>query len=229
MFWGRRLTPHAPQDDGTADEDWAKPVNPSKALPFIEGWTPWIHDMIRVTPEDRVVDFKLMWRNTRSTWHSPRARVIQIGDSAHTFLPTSASGAVMALEDAFSLAALLERSGKDKAPLALQAQGILRYGRVTCAQKMGFKNREKWHNTDWDAVAKDPSVLTKQVGTWVSQHDPEQYAIDSYDKCVDHIVNGAPFANTNLPPGHTVKPWTVEELLGYAARGEPIIDDGDWS
>ncbi|KAH7235412.1 maackiain detoxification [Fusarium tricinctum] len=217
------------KDDGTAEEDWAKPTSPKKALPYIKGWTPWLTDLVNITPEDRVVDFKLMWRNTSKVWHSPRARVIQIGDAAHTFLPTSASGATMALEDAFSLASLLQIAGKGHASLALKAQTSLRYERVTCAQKMGFKNRENWHNTDWDAIAKDPSILLKQVGDWVSQHDPELYAYDAYGKCIHNLITGAPFENTNIPPGHHTKPWTVAELLAYADRGERIIDDGDWS
>lgn len=100
---------------------------------------------------------------------------------------------------------------------------------MTCAQKMGFKNRENFHNTDWDAVAKNPSSILKQVDRWVSEHNPEQYAYDSYDKCSDYILSGKPFQNTNTPPGHTFKPWTVDELLAYAERGERITDDGDWS
>lgn len=67
-----------------------------------------------------------MWRNPKEKWVSSKARVVQTGDSAHTFLPTSASGATMALEDSFSLAALLHLSGKSNAPLALKVQNKLR-------------------------------------------------------------------------------------------------------
>lgn len=85
-----------------------------------------MQELVKVTPNDGVVDFKLMWRNPRETWVSPKARVVQIGDAAHTFLPTSASGATMALEDGLSLAALLHLSGKKDAPLALRVQNKLR-------------------------------------------------------------------------------------------------------
>ncbi|KAF9878042.1 hypothetical protein CkaCkLH20_04618 [Colletotrichum karsti] len=98
------------KDDGNAAEDWAKPADPKDALPYVEGWAPWLQELVKVAPKHGVVDFKLMWRNPREKWISPKARVIQIGDAAHTFLPTSASGATMALEDAISLAALLHRS-----------------------------------------------------------------------------------------------------------------------
>ncbi|KAG6359082.1 hypothetical protein INS49_012602 [Diaporthe citri] len=223
------LTHKASPDTGKSSEDWAKPADPRDTLPFVEGWAPWINELIKVTPSDGVVDFKLMWRNPRESWVSPKARVVQIGDSAHTFLPTSASGATMALEDAFSLAALLHISGKDEPSLALRVQNKLRFERVTCAQKMGFRNRENFHNTDWDAAAKSPDSVLKQVDKWVFQHDAEKYAYDKYEKCADHIHNEAPFQNTNTPPGHTFKLWTVRELLELGERGEKIIDDGDWS
>ena len=73
------------------------------------------------------MDFKLMWRDPRDKWASPKGRVIQIGDAAHAFLPTSASGATMALEDSFSLATCLQLSGKSNAPLAVKVHNHLRY------------------------------------------------------------------------------------------------------
>lgn len=104
-----------------------------------------------------------------------------------------------------------------------------RFERVSCAQKMGFKNRELFHNTDWDAVAKDPQILGKMVGNWVVHHDPEQYAYENYADCAEHLLNGEPYENTNSVPGYRYKPWTARELLDAADRGEPVVDDGDWS
>lgn len=109
------------------------------------------------------------------------------------------------------------------------ADCIVRFERVTCAQKMGFRNRENFHNTDWDAAAKNPDSILKQVDRWVSRHDAEKYAYDMYETCADHVLNGTPFQNTNTPPGHAFKLWTVTELLELGERGEKIIDDGDWS
>jgi hypothetical protein len=64
---------------------------------------------------------------------------------------------------------------------------------------MGFKNREVYHNTDWDAVAKNPEIMGKMVGDWLVHH------------------------------GYTYKPWTVKELLNASESGEPVEDEGDWS
>ena len=104
-----------------------------------------------------------------------------------------------------------------------------RFERVSCAQKLGFKNRELFHNTDWDAVAKNPEIMGKVVGNWLVHHDPAQYANENYAKCAEHLLRGAPFENTNYVPGYKYKPWTVRELLDASESGNPIQDEGDWS
>jgi hypothetical protein len=61
------------------------------------------------------------------------------------------------------------------------------------------------------------------------RHNPEQYVYDNYGKGVDHVITGAPFRNTNTPPGYEYKPWTVKELMDASDRREPVVDEGDWS
>ena len=67
-----------------------------------------------------------MWRYPQPRWVSPIGRVVQIGDSAPPFLPTSASGGTMAMEDAFSLAACLQLAGKNDACLETKLHNHLR-------------------------------------------------------------------------------------------------------
>lgn len=59
--------------------------------------------MVRQTPDDRLVDYKLVWRDPLETWLSPSKRIILMGDAAHCHLPTSAQGACQAIEDAVTL------------------------------------------------------------------------------------------------------------------------------
>jgi len=103
-----------------------------------------------------------------------------------------------------------------------------RFERVSSAQKMGFKNREVFHNTNWDIVTKNPEAMGKMVGDWIIYHDPEQYAYDSYTSCADHILNDAPFEHRNAVPGYTYEPWTVKQLLEASDAGQPIVDEGLW-
>ncbi|KAB8074419.1 hypothetical protein BDV29DRAFT_190994 [Aspergillus leporis] len=178
-------------DDHGAEEDWDKIVPTDKALQYIDGWEPVLAEVVKATPNNRCTD-----------WNS----VIQLGDSAHSFLPTSGTGAAMVMEDAYSLATCLQLGGKTNITLAVRVHNKLRFERVSCAQKTGFKNRELFHDTDWDT-----------------------YVYDNYGKGVDHVITGAPFRNTNTPPGYEYKPWTVKELMDASDRREPVVDEGDWS
>ncbi|CAI6088188.1 unnamed protein product [Clonostachys chloroleuca] len=216
------------RDTGNGEEEWTKKTSIDNALPYIDGWAPEVRDIIESAPNREAVDFKLMWRNPRDTWFSPKKRVIQIGDAAHSFLPTSTSGASMALEDGFSLAACLQIAGKKDAPLAIRVHNHLRAGRVSCAQRLGLKNRELYHCADWDAPDFDPTPFRTLVGKWLVHHDPEQYAYDNYETCASHLTAGTLFENTNAVPGFPNKPWTVQELLEASDHGEKIVDEGDW-
>jgi 2-polyprenyl-6-methoxyphenol hydroxylase-like FAD-dependent oxidoreductase len=81
--------------------------------------------LIKQTHKNTTVDWKLMWRDPKPAWTSPSLRIIQLGDAAHTFLPTSANGATQAMEDGISLASCLELAGKDNIPLALRVHNHL--------------------------------------------------------------------------------------------------------
>ncbi|KAF7169116.1 hypothetical protein CNMCM5623_001924 [Aspergillus felis] len=201
------------RDDHNAEENWDKTVSTDTALQYISGWEPFLTELVKATPGHRCTDWKLLWRNPQPRWTSPNARVIQLGDAAHSFLPTSGSGAAMAMEDAYSLATCLHLGGKSNAPLA----------------KMGFHHREKFHNTDWDEVARNPDILSKTTADWIMRHNPEQYAYDNYNSCAQHILAGKAFQNTNIPPGYKYEPWTVKQLMDASDRHEPVIDEGDWS
>ena len=103
------------------------------------------------------------------------------------------------------------------------------FERVACAQRSGFKNREKWHNMDFEEAKKHPERLAMAVGRWINSHDPETYAYDNYRKCANHVVSGAPFQSTNIPPGYNYEPWTIDELLHAADGQHETVDPGDWS
>lgn len=92
---------------------------------------------------------------------------------------------------------------------------------------MGFKTREVWHKTDWDAVAKNPLVVGKTIGDWVLNHDPEKYAYENHSTCAKHLTGGSPFKNTNSVPGFTYKPWDIRDLLSASEREELVIDEGN--
>ena len=83
-------------------------------------------ELIKQAPNGVMLDWKLMWRNPQPRWVAPRGRVVQIGDAAHPFLPTSANGANMAMEDGYTLAACLQIGGEGNVPLATKVFNKLR-------------------------------------------------------------------------------------------------------
>jgi hypothetical protein len=104
---------------------------------------------------------------------------------------------------------------------------MFRFERVACLQKLGIVNQESRHRVVTSNNVKQ-SKSKGLLGTWIWRHDPERYAIENYEKALMHLVEGTPFSNTNIPPGHVYQPWTIDELLSASGRGEKIVLDGDW-
>ena len=52
-------------------------------------WSPIFKELIKLTPPNTIVNFELLWRDPQPQWASPGSRVVQIGDSAHSYLPVS--------------------------------------------------------------------------------------------------------------------------------------------
>lgn len=243
------------QDTGSAAESWSTRIDAEDVLRELEkqpGWDEGLLALIKQTPKQAIVDWKLMWRNPNPLWTSVGGLVVQLGDAAHSFLPTSANGATQACEDGISLATCLELAGKNNIPLATRVHNTLRsvlvlqtrhplapkfhncltypsFERVSCAQRTGFKNREMWHQTDFEHAKRHPEKLAQMTGRWITDHDPEEYTYQNWKKCVNHLVSGAEFKNTNIPPGYSYKAWTIDELLSLTDEGKTLKDEGDWS
>ncbi|KAF3760042.1 FAD/NAD(P)-binding domain-containing protein [Cryphonectria parasitica EP155] len=203
------------ETDDTAEEAWSATCDASNALPFVpveEGWHPAVSALVRSTPNNRCINWKLVWRSPHPDWTSTGGRIQLIGDAAHPFVPTSGSGAVMAIEDAYSLSTCLSLAGKDNIPLALRAHTKMRFERVSQAQRLGVENREYYHQPDWEAFEKDPAAVAGLVPKWITSHDVYKYTQDNFDKATDAVRNGTPFKNTNGPPGVEYQDWTVKEI-----------------
>ncbi|TVY75172.1 FAD-dependent monooxygenase fsr3 [Fusarium oxysporum f. sp. cubense] len=218
----------------TSEENWNAHLNADAAIAEfkkVAGWSPTILALVNTTPPGGVNDYRMMWRNPQAVQASPLGRVIQIGDACHTFLPTSANGAVQAMEDGASLAACLRLGGKEKIQLATKVHSLLRFQRVSCAQLMGFMNRQTLHHADWDAIKNDPIRIRRGPGWWIGSHDPEQYALDNFEAAASHITNKTPFENTNMPDDYQYKPWNIDEIEAEMRKpgfkpNEVFMDNG---
>lgn len=83
--------------------------------------------VIKKTPPNTVIDYKITWRDPDPVWTSKSGHVVKIGDAAHAFIPNSTNGATQAMEDGISLAACLKLAGKPNIALATRIHTKLRY------------------------------------------------------------------------------------------------------
>ncbi|KEY69562.1 hypothetical protein S7711_09276 [Stachybotrys chartarum IBT 7711] len=221
-------------DSGDAAEAWRSTISAPAVLELMDavpGWDPALREIISKTPDNSIIDWKLLWRNPQPQWASKMGRVVQLGDCAHSFLPTSANGATQAMEDAVTLATCLRLGGRDKVVESVKTHVLLRYERVSTLQRFGFAQRQTLHKTDPVVVEKNPEAFKLKMSKWIWQHDPVQYARDNFHKAFAAVVDGAEFQNTNLPPGAKYEPWTIEEELARESQGlrTTLYSSGDWS
>lgn len=166
-------------------------------------------EILKHIPEKSCIDWTLRWRDPQPQWASDGGRVVQLGDSAHSFLPTSGNGATQAIEDAISLASCLRIGGKGKEYISTKVHNKLRFERVSALQKGGFANRQLMHHIDLDAAEAKPELITMSLPGWIWKQNPAKYAMDNYAAVEAHLTTGSPFENTNGPPGVKYEAWTI--------------------
>jgi 2-polyprenyl-6-methoxyphenol hydroxylase-like FAD-dependent oxidoreductase len=114
----------------SSSESWSKAVSVEdvfESIPEMNDWPDYARRVIELTPKDKLLDFELVWRDPQPIWTSFSGLVVQIGDAAHTFLPSSGNGANQGLEDAISLAKCLRIAGKkENIPEATKVHNKLR-------------------------------------------------------------------------------------------------------
>jgi len=113
---------------GEATETWEPDTDPEEIVQHllkVPDWSPAILALVRTAPRG-VVHWPLLWRDLQREWVSKGGHVVQVGDSAHTFTPTSGNGATQALEDAATLAACLELSGRGGMDTGTKIYNLLR-------------------------------------------------------------------------------------------------------
>jgi 2-polyprenyl-6-methoxyphenol hydroxylase-like FAD-dependent oxidoreductase len=219
-------------------ESWDPDIDPEAVIEVLRrlpGWHPAIEEIVSNTPKGSIIQWPLLWRNLRRHWTSRGGRVVQVGEAAHSSIPSSASGGTLAMEDAVTLASCLQLAclggGSDGAPMGTRVYNLLRYERVSCSQKLAFVNAEVLSGADMGDVTNDPDKIRIRLPKWLFQHEPEAYAYEKYGQAFAHLICGAPYQNTNTPPGHVVRPWTIEEIHKDARKGKKLAEflDGDWS
>ncbi|OJJ59634.1 hypothetical protein ASPSYDRAFT_200379 [Aspergillus sydowii CBS 593.65] len=164
------------KDESNITDRWSFPGKLADVYKIFEGWAPICKRIVSKTPEESLIDWKLIWQDPLPTWVSQGGRIALAGDSAHAFLPTSTQGATQALEDGVTIATCLKWAGKERIPDALRAFERIRYDRVCKVQETGKTTRERWHKANWDEIEADPKKLELPREGWILNHDAEGHA-----------------------------------------------------
>ncbi|KAK5718236.1 hypothetical protein LTR17_015754 [Elasticomyces elasticus] len=225
---------------GSEAESWSNTIEADEVLREMNNTpgAPWSSDfqgLVRCTPPQTIINFALWWRDQQPTCTSAEGRVVQIGDCAHSFLPSSGNGATQAIEDAVTLASCLQCGGADKVVEAVEVHKRLRFIRNACAQKLGFSNAELLQQTDWEKVKIDPRKSSPKLPKWIWQHDCEAYAHQHYRAVVESIEKGVPLEEDvsfppNYPEGYKYEAWNIDQVMADVRAGkEVVLGAGDWS
>lgn len=168
------------------------------------------HNILAMTPEDRLIDYKLVWREALKTWLSPSNRSALMGDAAHCHLPTSAQGACMAVEDAATMAICLQKA-KNDVPLALQVFERIRFNRSHVIHQGSISTRNIYHKNDWspEMVEKNPNSLVMPLFDWIMDFDVQKNAEEHFDHITKDVKSG--------------KKGTIEELALPASGDYDIM------
>ncbi|KAI1079802.1 salicylate hydroxylase [Whalleya microplaca] len=193
-------------DDADIGESWSFPGKKEDVHKYLARagfprvWT----EVVNLTPEERLVDYKLVWRDPLQTWLSESKRCAVLGDAAHCHLPTSAQGACMAVEDAATVAICLEKA-KGDVPLALQVFERIRFNRSHVIHQASISTRNIYHKNNWtkEMVDKNPSSLVMPLFDWIIDFDAQKTAEENYDRLAQDVKSGrkGTIEELSLPAG----------------------------
>lgn len=147
-------------------------------------------EVVRLTPAERVVDYKLVWRGPIASWipSTPNPRIIVLGDAAHCHLPTSGQGASQSVEDGAAIAACLDLA-KGEVPLALKVFERIRFNRQHVIHMSSISNRDEFHTVEWtqEFVRNNPESLTCRRPDWITEHDARANAYKHFDRIAEEV------------------------------------------
>ncbi|KAK1037342.1 hypothetical protein LTR33_016233, partial [Friedmanniomyces endolithicus] len=107
------------KDDADIEESWSFPGKLEDVYKVFEGWDPMCKRIVSKTPEDKLVDWKIVYRDPLPRW-----------------------GATQAMEDGVTIAICLRAAGRDNIGGATRAFQEIRYERVKGVQKTGETTRD---------------------------------------------------------------------------------------
>ncbi|KAH6991405.1 salicylate hydroxylase [Ilyonectria sp. MPI-CAGE-AT-0026] len=203
------------KDGDDISESWSFPGNIDDAVAYLEEakFADVCKETVKLTPKDKIIDYKLVWREPITTWLGKNRRSCAIGDAAHCHLPTSAQGGCQAVEDGVVLAVCLEKAAGD-VPLALQVFERIRFNRSHVIHMSSITARDDMHYIDWesDFINEHPEALNIPRMAWVLDFDAKADAEKHFDQLAADVKSGkkGTIQELSLPTGKYFKESDAE-------------------
>ena len=122
-------------------DSWRTPGQTMAALEDFIGWHPTVTKMIQSA--QGLSQWALFDRPASTQW--VRGKMALVGDAAHPMLPTFAQGASQGLEDAWTVATLVDRA-EGNVEAGLNAYAALRQPRTAAIQHRASRNARDFHH-----------------------------------------------------------------------------------
>jgi salicylate hydroxylase len=167
--------------DTEAEESWSAPGDLKALAAEYAGWDQPVQDTINSL--DETFRWGIYDRAPLPYWST--RRVTLMGDAAHPMVPHVGQGAGQSIEDAITLAVLLEGCSTIDVADRLKLYEGLRLERTTRVQALA-RAAGKLYRSEHD----DPSEKAERLrewmaqGHWLYQHDAEQAARDALSKSI---------------------------------------------
>lgn len=215
-------------DKSDIAESWSEKTSKSEVLSYLDAanfpdiW----RQFLDITPEDRIIDYKLVWRDPLETWLSPTKKAALIGDAAHTHLPTSAQGACQAVEDG-AVAAMCLQKAKGDVALALQVFERIRFNRSHVIHQASISTRDIYHKYDWtpEFVKKHPESLIIPFYDWILEYNVFEEVEKHFNHLAEDVISGkqGTVQELALPAGGTYDDMDVNEVPGDALATPLVV------
>jgi salicylate hydroxylase len=144
--------------DDWRDESWTVEGTTSELINDFPGWHPNVQVIIRNI--DQPFKWALMVRRPMKQWS--KGSISLLGDACHPTLPFMGQGGVMAIEDAYVIAACLEKYRTDPAAAGKRYEEICKE-RTAAVVRKSHENRKQAFNP---ALAHQDEVVGSVAEEW---------------------------------------------------------------
>lgn len=155
------------EEDGWSDESWTTRADARTLDAAFEAWHDTVRTLVGTTISGECYKWALLGRDPLPSWSGMRSTLL--GDAAHPMVPYLAQGAVMAVEDAWVLAACL--GAFDDLAEALQRYELARLARTSAVQAAAWEQGQKNHAVGRDKTGDEFRGGSFADPAWIYGHD----------------------------------------------------------